>query len=62
MRNKIIKYSIKFMRLLSTYIVDVGTYTNTEKRITYRGIDREALKDVKKDEIFRFIIIIIKKY
>ena len=51
----IIKYSIKFMKLLSFYIEDIGTKFNTEDRITYRGVNMKILKNAKQGETFRFI-------
>lgn len=43
------------MRLLNSWIVDKGFVYNTEKRETYRGIDKEILKEVKVGQVFRFI-------
>lgn len=43
------------MRLLNSYIVDVGTMYNTEDRVVYRGVRAEIFSDVKQGEIFRMI-------
>ena len=51
----VIKLSIKFMRLLNSWIVDQGFVYNTKDRETYRGIDKEILKEVKEGQVFRFI-------
>ena len=55
--DQIIKYSIKFMRLLSSYIVDQGWEHNTEDRVTHRGIDRAIMKTAEEGETYRLIII-----
>ena len=53
----IIKYSIKFIRLLNTYIVDDGTKYNSEDRVVYRGVKADILKDAIAGETY-----IIKAY
>ena len=62
--EKVIKYSIKFIKLLNSYIYDLGTGFNTVKRQVYRGLRAEVLKDVKEGDVFRFTIIqaLINKY
>ncbi|CAI2383393.1 unnamed protein product [Moneuplotes crassus] len=51
----VIDLSIKFMRLLNTFIVDLGTMYNTEDRVVYRGVRAEIFSDVKEREIIRMI-------
>lgn len=53
--EKIIEKSIKFMRLLNSYIVDKGTSHNTEKRVTYRGIDEAVMEGAKVGKNYRII-------
>ena len=55
--DEIIKYSIKFMRLLSSYIVDQGWEHNTEDRVTYRGIDVPVMKEAEEGKTYRLITI-----
>ena len=43
------------MRLLNSCIVDKGFIYNTKDRKTFRGIDKEILKEVKEGQEFRFI-------
>ena len=46
------------MRLLNSCIVDKGFIYNTKDRKTFRGIDKEILKEVKEGQEFRFTIYI----
>lgn len=43
------------MRLLNSFIVDVGTKFNTEDRKVYRGVPAKLFKNVKEGEMFRII-------
>lgn len=52
--SKVIKKTIKFMRLLNTAIVDKGRSFNEEDRITYRGMSVDLLDTIKEGDIFRF--------
>ena len=51
----VIRKSIKFMRLLNSCIVDLGTTYNTETRKTYRGIHKSVMPNVKLFRTFRII-------
>ncbi|CAI2358948.1 unnamed protein product [Moneuplotes crassus] len=51
----VIDLSIKFMRLLNSYIVDLGTKYNKEDRVVCRGVRAEIFSNVKDGEIFRMI-------
>ena len=55
--NEIIKFSIKFMRLLSSYIVDQGWEHNTEDRFTYRGVNVPVMKMAGEGKTYRLIAI-----
>ena len=43
------------MRILNSYIVDVGPYYNTEDRVVYRGVNHNVLKDAIEGEIYSII-------
>ena len=51
----VITNSIKFCRILNSYIVDEGTSYNTCKRITYRGIHKSIIPNVKVGQTFRVV-------
>ena len=53
--RKVIMKSIKFMRLLNTYIVDIGTMFNKKKRTTYRGTRKFVLPNIKPGGTFRIV-------
>ena len=53
--DKVITYSMKFMRLLNSYLVDVGTSYNTEKRVTYRGVSNVIMKNTEVGQTYRII-------
>ena len=36
--DRVLQYSIKFIRILNTALVDEGFKYNTWKRVTYRGV------------------------
>ena len=51
----VIRKSIKFMRILNSCIVDVGTIYNDKARKTYRGIHKSIMPDVEPGRTFRII-------
>ncbi|CAI2373880.1 unnamed protein product [Moneuplotes crassus] len=51
----IIDKSIKFMRILNSYIVDKGREFNTEDRVVYRGISTEIFRNVELEKPFRIV-------
>ena len=51
--KKVIEKSIKFSILLSQLIQNKGTAFNQEKRVTYRGVHKSVLLNVKENDIFR---------
>ena len=51
--KKVIGKSIKFSILLSQLIQNKGTAFNQEKRVTYRGVHKTVLLNVKENDIFR---------
>lgn len=53
--EEIIKYSIKFMRLLNSIIVDEGTFHNTKNRTVYRGVNAYVLKDAEVGQVYRYV-------
>ena len=55
--EQIIKYSIKFMRLLNAYIVDRGWEYNTKNRVVYRGVRRPVLKGVEIGQTYRLVTL-----
>ena len=55
--EQIIKYSIKFMRLLNAYIVDRGWEYNTEDRVAYRGVSWSVLKEAQVGQTYRLVTL-----
>ena len=55
--EQIIKYSIKFMRLLNAYIVDRGWEYNKEDRVVFRGIKKLVLKGAQVGETYRLVTL-----
>ncbi|CAI2387209.1 unnamed protein product [Moneuplotes crassus] len=53
--KEVIDKSIKYMRLLNTYIVELGSEANTEDRVVYRGVPAGVLRRIKPGENFRYI-------
>ena len=53
--KKVIDKSIKFLRLLNTFIVDLGTPKNIIDRKVYRGIPAQLFSNVKEGEVFRVV-------
>ncbi|CAI2373564.1 unnamed protein product [Moneuplotes crassus] len=53
--TEIIDKSIKFMRLLNSYIVDKGMGFNTEDRVVYRGVSTEIFRNVECGKTFRIV-------
>ena len=53
--KKVLKQSIKYMRLLNTFLVDIGSTYNTEARKTYRGIHKSIMQNVEPNKTFRII-------
>ena len=51
----VISKSIKFIRILNSSIVDKGTPLNTSKRVTYRGIHKSIIPNVKVGQTFRVV-------
>ena len=47
--------SMKFIRILSSCVVDKGTTYNDEDRVTYRGIHKDIMQDVEEGYTFRII-------
>ena len=52
----VIRYTMKFMRLLNSYLIDEGTNYNTEKRVTYRGVSKDIMKNAEVGKIYRIIL------
>ncbi|CAI2365318.1 unnamed protein product [Moneuplotes crassus] len=53
--QQIIDKSIKFMRLLNSYIVDEGRDFNTENRVVYRGVNKEIFCNVECGKLIRIV-------
>ena len=53
--KNVIKYSIKFMRLLTSYIEDQGWNYNKENRVVYRGVSKKVLKNAQVGKTYRII-------
>ena len=53
--DRIIKHSIKFMRILNNGIINKGTNYNTSGRFTYRGVANKAFNNAQVGEIYRII-------
>ena len=51
----VIDNSIKFMRLLSSLIVDLGPKYNTMDRKVYRGVPAQLFKNIDTNEVFRIV-------
>ena len=51
----VLKRSIRFIRILNSCIVDMGTFYNIEDRVTYRGIHNDVMQNVKVGQTFRVV-------
>lgn len=51
----VIDNAVKFMRLLNTFIVDLGPQHNTMDRQVYRGVPAQLFKNIKEGEVFRIV-------
>ena len=51
----VISKFIKIIRILNSFIVDKGTSFNDSDRVTYRGIHKDILKNVKVGQTFRVV-------
>ena len=51
----IISKSMKFIRILNSCIVDMGTFYNDADRVTYRGINKCILQDIEVGQTLRVI-------
>jgi hypothetical protein len=51
----VLRYSMKFIRILNTGIVDICTLHNLENRVTFRGIPAKMFGNVKEGDLFRII-------
>ena len=51
----VLTHSMKFIRILSSCIVDEGTAYNDKDRVTYRGMHKNIMQDVKEGYTFRII-------
>ncbi|CAI2379499.1 unnamed protein product [Moneuplotes crassus] len=53
--KEVIDKSIKYMRMLNTYIADLGSDANTEDRSVYRGVPANVLQRIETGETFRMV-------
>ena len=51
----VLERSMKFIRILNSCIVDMGTFYNTKDRVTYRGIHKDVMQNVKVGQAFRVV-------
>ncbi|CAI2369269.1 unnamed protein product [Moneuplotes crassus] len=49
----ILKYSIRFIRMVNYFIVKVATKDNTQNRITHRGVRAVLFKNIEVGQVFR---------